>query len=405
MLHVVYVAPWFSGNTHRVLAALLSLEGVAVSLVTCERPDRVPGRARLRAVQQVGNVLDPQVVADACRALARAHGPVDRLLGFLEQMQLPLAQVRDLLGIEGMGAEAARNFRDKNRMKQVLRDAGVPVARQALIRSGDDARRFVSEVGYPVVLKPLAGLGSKGTSRVTRDEELYAALNQLLPSEHDPVQAEEFVQGEEHTFETVCIDGEPVWHSSTYYLPGPLQVLENPWVQYCVLLPRERSAPHVEAFRETNRQALAALGMQTGMSHMEWFLRSDGSAVVSEVGARPPGVHIMPMLGYAHDVDVWAKWVRLMVHGTFTMPERAYACGVAFLRGQGRGRVVRAVHGVADAQARVEGLVQEFQLPRVGQPAASGYEGEGYVIVRHPETARVVEALRDLVSRIRIELG
>ena len=38
-----------------------------------------------------------------------------------------------------------------------------------------------------------------------------------------------------------------------------------------------------------NARALAALGMGTGLSHMEWFLRKDGSPVVSEVGARPPG--------------------------------------------------------------------------------------------------------------------
>jgi hypothetical protein len=56
------------------------------------------------------------------------------------------------------------------------------------------------------------------------------------------------------------------------------------------------------------REGAAALGIETGMSHMEWFLRADGSPIVSEVGARPPGVHLMPMMGMAHEVDMWAKW-------------------------------------------------------------------------------------------------
>ena len=52
-------------------------------------------------------------------------------------------------------------------------------------------------------------------------------------------QAEEFVRGREHTCETVTIAGKPVWRSGTRYYPGPLEVLENPWIQYCVLLPLE----------------------------------------------------------------------------------------------------------------------------------------------------------------------
>ena len=35
--------------------------------------------------------------------------------------------------------------------------------------------------------------------------------------------------------------------------------------------------------------ALRALGLETGLTHMEWFRRADGSPIVSEVGARPPG--------------------------------------------------------------------------------------------------------------------
>ena len=95
------------------------------------------------------------------------------------------------------------------------------------------------------------------------------------------------------TLEAVTINGTTVWQSSTYYLPGPLQVLENPWMQYCVLLPREQSQPHVQQFAPVNRAALSTLGMHTGISHMEWFLQDNQQPIISEVGARPPGVNIM----------------------------------------------------------------------------------------------------------------
>jgi len=93
----------------------------------------------------------------------------------------------------------------------------------------------------------------------------------------------------------------------------------------------------------------------------------------------------------------------LVILGTFQVPERRYAAGTAYLRGQGRGRV-RAVHGVDELQQEIGHLVVEARLPEPGQPASSGYEGEGYIIVRDPDTEVVRDALRRIINRIRIEL-
>ena len=47
----------------------------------------------------------------------------------------------------------------------------------------------------------------------------------------------------------------------------------------------------------------------------------------------------------------------------------------------------------------------EAQLPQKGQSAADTYEGDGYVIIRHPETEVVESALGKIVSTLRVELG
>lgn len=400
MLKVLFVAPYFVGNTLYCMKLLAALPDVQLGVITHEPAARLPSADI--GHYRVSDCLDAQQLIAAGRAFKAEWGRIDRLIGFLEQMQLPNAVAREALGIPGMKSAAARRFRDKNAMKAALREAGLPVARQRLLRGADDALSFIEEVGYPIVVKPLAGLGSKATMRVTTEEELYAALSQLLPTPANPVQAEEFVQGSEHTFETVTVGGRPVWHSTSYYLPGPLQVLENPWMQYCVLLPREIMPPHAQPFQPLNTQALQALGMSTGLSHMEWFIRADGSPVISEVGARPPGVHLMPMMGHAHGVDMYEKWIRLMVYGTFEMPPRKYATGCAFFRAQGRGRVVRSVEGVEAAQEKVGAHIVSAQLPRAGQPRSDHYEGEGWAIVRHPETRGVIDTLRTLITTVRV---
>jgi biotin carboxylase len=196
-----------------------------------------------------------------------------------------------------MRAEVASNFRDKNRMKDVLRKAGVPVARQALVHGGDDARAFVQQVGYPIVLKPLAGFGARNTQRAHDEAALTARRSHaLLPTADNPAQAEEFVQGEEHTFEAVVIAGKTVWSSSTEYVPSPLKVLENPWMQYALILPRETApAARARLRRQVNARTGRARHAERPVAHGVVPARGRHTGRV-EVGARPPGANIMPLL-------------------------------------------------------------------------------------------------------------
>jgi biotin carboxylase len=404
MQHVVLVGSHFSETMQHCIRCFLDAGDVRIGIVAPESPERLPPdlRARLHGYQQIGDPADHANIVTGVRAIRREWGRVDRLEGYLEMLQVPIAEARDALDIDGMRAEVAKNCRDKNRMKEVLRTAGVPVARQALVKDAADARAFVSQVGYPIVLKPLAGFGARNTQRVSDEASLATAMATLQPSAERPAQAEEFVDGEEHTFEAVVIGGKVVWSSSTSYIPRPLQVLENAWMQYAVILPREMHPPHVAAFARVNQAALQALGVQHGLTHMEWFERKDGSVVVSEVGARPPGASIMPLLQAAHGSDPWAAWAKLMTHGTWRLPERQFAAGTVFVRAMGGGDTVRAVDGVEAMRARLGPCLVEAKLPRPGQKRSQHYEGDGFVLVHHPETKGVVQALRTVLETLKV---
>ncbi|ANM28721.1 hypothetical protein ABI59_02510 [Acidobacteria bacterium Mor1] len=404
--NVVFVAPFFLETTLRFVAAAASVPGIRLALISQDPVQMLPAelRGRLSAHRRVKDGLDPDQITVAVQALSREMGPVSRVLGALEELQVPLAVVRRRLDIPGLSVEAARNFRDKSRMKDVLRAAGVPCAKHGLAGTVSEAKKLAAEIGYPMVAKPPAGAGARNTFRVEDAASLDQCLRLTPPSPAQPMLLEEFIVGDEHSFDAVSIGGKPVWHSLTRYYPGPLEVLQNPWIQWCVLLPREVDHPQYNDIRGVAVQALDALGMGTGLSHMEWFRRKDGSIAVSEVGARPPGAQFTTLISYAHDVDFYKSWANLMIHDAFSPPPRAYAAGIAFLRGQGRGRV-KGIRGLEQAQKELGHLVVEARLPRQGQAPASSYEGEGWVVLRHPETRVVQEGLRRLVSHVQVELG
>jgi len=410
IVHVVFIAPRFLDNTNRYVRAFAELARageIVLSVVSADPEDAIPAplRPHVAGHYQIADVLDVAQLTGAVSAIGRGVARVDRLAGVLEQLQLAMAEVRDALGIEGIGADTARNFRDKDRMKAVLRAAGVPVARSALVHSPRELEQFVAEVGLPVIVKPQAGLGTRDTFRIERPEALALAR----PTATAPLQVEEFVRAREHTCETVTVRGAPVWRSGTRYFPTPLEVLETAWVQYCVLLPREDDDPTWRAFDPVNAAALAALfgpagagAAGTALTHMEWFLRDDGTRLVNEVGVRPPGVHIMPLMGLAHDTDLFADWARLIALDHFTPRPRRFAAGSAFFRGHGPGARVAEVTGVDEAVAAAGDAVVELRAPRVGMPRADGYEGEGWAIVRAPTTDGAKQALLALIQNVRV---
>ncbi|MEO6651488.1 MAG: ATP-grasp domain-containing protein [Ilumatobacteraceae bacterium] len=404
MVKVLFVAPYVREATVRFLAAMTQVADAEICVVSSDPADRFPEhvRAGLAGHWHVADCLDVDQLTNAV-AEVRARFGADVLTGILENMQVTLAHVRERLGIPGMGVQVAEQFRDKARMKAVFADAGVPCARNQRADSPDEVRSIVERWDGPVVVKPLAGMGAQNTFRIDSVDQLDRWLAQSPPSPDAPVLVEEFLIGDEFTFESVLVNGQLVWHSIGRYAPTPLTVLEHPWIQWTVVLPRSIDGDEYDTIREIGTRAVTALGLRTGLSHLEWFRRPDGSVAVSEVGARPPGAQIASLMSWAHDADLYVAWAELVVHGRFEPPARRYAVGAAYLRAQGSGHHITSVTGIDRVSAFTQALVVEVEFPSVGNRPASSYEGDGYVIVRAETTEDVERALREIIETIRVE--
>ena len=344
------------------------LPDVRLAVITTEPPDRLSPELReaLAGHWQVADALDPQQIADAVRGLSGQVGRVERLIGALEQLQVPLAQARDALGIEGMSADVATNVRDKSQMKSVLAAAGVPCARHQLVRRTEEALAFRDLVGYPMVAKPPDGAGAKATFRLDSAGDFDSWL---AAAQHDPGEVwllEEFLTGKEHTFDSVTLGGETIWASISDYRPPPLEVLRTPWVQWTVLLPagRLRACVRRDPLPRPGRAAgPGGAGRVLPHGVVRASRRLGGDLGGRGPAARcPAGLHdrLQPRHRLLRDLG------ELVIKGTFDPPsERRYASGTAYLRGMGRGQV-RTVHGIDQLQAEIGHLVVDSRLPQPG---------------------------------------
>ncbi len=108
------------------------------------------------------------------------------------------------------------------------------------------------------------------------------------------------------------------------------------------------------------------------------------------------------MTGLAHGFDPYRAWARAVVDEAFDGPyERQWSVGCAYLRGMGRGRVLR-LENVDAVNKKIGKFVEEAKLPTVGAPKSDSYEGDGYVVVKHEDTQTVKDVLEYVIENVRV---
>ena len=347
------------------------------------------------------------VDTDAVLAIVRdsaVHNPIDRIECLWEPFMTLAAQLREMLDIGGMHTAQTDLFRDKKKMKDALDAAGLRTPRN-IVATGPDAIRAASKtIGFPLVIKPIAGAGSAHTHEVRDQATLEAAIADV--GEHREVSVEEYIEGEEYTFDTVCANGDILCENIAWYRPKPIIGRNVEWISMQTVNLRNPDRPELAAGRELGRRVIETLGFRTGFTHMEWFLTPSGEAVFGEIGGRPPGGRSVDLMNYSNDFDIYRGWAQAVTRGEFNQTaHRRYNAAAIFKRARGQGHI-SAIHGLGGLRHRYgEHIVVEDLLP-IGAPRRNWRQtllSDGYLIVRHPELARTLEIADAVGTDLQIE--
>jgi ATP-grasp domain-containing protein len=395
---VVFVARSFTGEMLRSAQAITRLENVAL-LGICEQAITSD---MFVDVAHVTDAHDSGQLIEAARLLQLKHGPLNKIVTNQETLLEPVAQTAETLGLDGMTAATVRRALDKSLLKATLEQAGIATPRSRVFTSESEARSFVDQVGYPIVLKPLNGSGGLATWCVRDEQQLELALELTKPLPMRPLIAEEFFHGEELCIDTITIANEPRFYSICRYRPSILEAVESPAIQWRCVMPRDIDDGRYERFITQGLAAVRALSVGDAMTHMEGFLSENGQPRFIDATLRPAGARIAPMLAFAYDIDPYFVWARVVLDGSFAGPwERKFAVGTVFLRGPGSGKI-EGVDGFDTVQRELEALLMDHRLPQIGAIKAATYTGDGYITLRHPETQAVEDALDFIAQTVRI---
>lgn len=380
----------------------LDHETHAVTYVTDAAGAEAVARYRSKVADMIV-VDDPNDVEGACdaaREIARRVGPVDVLVAPSEHDLLTGARIRDRLGIAGMTEAETLVFRDKVCMKQRLRANDVPIPRFAECRSRAEVSQLVHQLGYPLVLKPRQGAGSRGVILVEDEAAMARAWTAIDPETYE---CEEFVPG-------------PICHVDGLIQNGTLTFsMASRYVNTC--LQSAQGLPHGSVMiddpdlrRELTAFALRsveALGLSSSAFHLELILRDGATPVFLEVGARLGGGEIKPLVQDLYGVDLPREWINLQLGAGRAMRCSGDVIGGWLVVPPPREAPYEVID-VSSLSGEVPHLYHEA-LPRPGEVFDQSrllqdrWTG-GRFRYRGPSTAEVEQAITETIQRYRLRV-
>lgn len=324
-MNFIFISPQFP-HTYWNFCDRLRRNGVNVLGIGDTPYDELSDQLKnsLNEYYKVNSLENYDEVFRAVAFLSFKHGKIDWLESNNEYWLEQDARLRTDFNITtGMNLSDIEHCKSKSAMKPYYAKAGVPTARCHKITTKEDAKAFLEEVGYPVIVKPDIGVGAADTYRLDDDtalENFFANRPQV------PYVMEEFIEGDIFSYDAITDSNcDPLFESMTAWPPSIMDIVnEQLDLSYYTVdqMPEELA--------RLGRATVKAFGVKSRFVHLEFFrmkkarkgLGNVGDFVGLEVNMRPAGGYTPDMMNFAHSTDVYQIWADMVTTDKRLLPER-----------------------------------------------------------------------------------
>ncbi len=334
MKNIIFISPNFPTN-YWMFCRELKNNGMNVLGIGDQPYEELKPELResLNEYYKVGSLENYEEVYRAVAYFTFKHGRIDWLESNNEYWLEQDARLRTDFNIQsGFQTADMVRIKHKSKMKEYYRKAGIPVARYYMVKTLQGCRKFITEVGYPVVVKPDNGVGAAATYKLTCDEELVHFF-ESYPKDV-PYIMEEFVHAEVNSYDAI-IDGEgnPIFETGNVTPDSIMDIVNN----------RDNSCYYIvkdlpEDTRKAGRATVKSFGVKSRFVHFEFFrltrdqegLGKKGEVIALEVNMRPCGGFTPDMINFANSTNVYKIWADMIAFGESRMQEgEHYYCAFA----------------------------------------------------------------------------
>ena len=310
-LNVVFLSPHFPPGWWRFVRGLNDVGATTLGIADANWEQLRPElRAALHDYYRVDDLADYDQLTRALGYFIHRHGRIARLDSLNEHWLETEARLRTDFNIKGINKSTIGAIKRKSLMKSRFLGAGLTAARGKVCKTPAQLRRFIAEVGLPVVAKPDVGVGAARTYKLESPAEVDSYLSDKPAVDYI---VEEFVRGELITYDGLTgRAGEILFDSTFHYSTGVMEAV-NQELDLYYWIPRAIPAD----VQEVGRAMARAFDLRERPFHFEIFRTADGRLVPLEVNMRPPGGWTVDMFNYANDIDLYREWANVLVHGRF----------------------------------------------------------------------------------------
>ena len=264
---------------------------------------------------KVSSLENEEEVYRAVAFLIFKHGRIDWLESNNEYWLERDARLRTAFHItSGFQEDDIPRIKYKSRMKEYYARVGIPTARYHLVDTMEGCRKFIEEVGYPVVVKPDNGVGASHTYRLENQEQ----LEEFMQTKEADVSyiMEEFVFAEVNSYDAIIDShGNPIFETGNVSPVSIMDIVNNEdnAIFYIV---KELAGDTRQAGRATAK----SFNVRSRFVHFEFFrLQKDqeglgrkGELVGLEVNMRPSGGFSPDMMDFACTTDIYKMWADMI---------------------------------------------------------------------------------------------
>ena len=334
-----------------------------------------------------------------------AAGRLDGIVAVDDGGTRAAAFAAERLGLRGNPPAAVERARDKALMRVAFAAAGVRQPDFRVASARDDVTAIATELGGPVVVKPLELSGSRGVIRADDPERAAAAAQRaraIAGDQRATLLVERFVPGPEVAVEGLLRDGR-VELLAVFDKPDRL---DGPYFEESIYVtPSRLSAEALAAIEATAAAAVKALGLREGPVHAELRV-GDGAPVMLELAARSIGGLCSRSLRFGLGISL----EELILRHALGMPvgwiqRERRASGVLMLPIP-RAGVLRAVRGVEEARELpgVGGVEISVAIGQRVEPLPEGERYLGFVFAKATRPEQVEATLREARALIVAEI-
>lgn len=314
MKNFVFISPNFPENYWRFCRELKNNGFNVLGIGDCEYFQLSNElRASLTEYYKVSSLEVYDEVFRAVAFFTFRYGKIDWLESNNEYWLEQDARLRTDFNIgSGFKIDDITKVKFKSEMKPYYKKAGVKVARYCIADDIKTCEKFISQVGYPVIVKPDNGVGANDTHKISNDEELKRFFEVKMPVSYI---MEEYIQAEVNSYDAIVDSkGEPIFETGNVTPLSLMDVVEDNGNSLFYILNKP-----FEDVRDAGRRVLKAFQVRSRFVHFEFFrltcdqpIGKKGEVVALEVNMRPSGGISPDMMNFANSTDVYKIWADMI---------------------------------------------------------------------------------------------